>query len=411
MRILAVHNRYSSRVPSGENLAVDDELRWLTDAGVEVVRHEVTNDALVAPGPLGRVRDGVEAMWSLSAGRRFAAALERHRPDVVHVHNLFPLLTGSVPAVARRHGVPVVWTVHNRRVRCVGGGNFREGRPCHDCRPGWRLPGVVRGCYAESMTASALVTTASSLFRTTASRSGLTALAISHDMSHWVMSATGLPASRVRVKYNGVAAPTLPVPPAGGRRTFVFLSRLAAYKGVGHLLDAWRRTEVDAELRIVGDGDLAPQVAAAAAADPRIRWVGQVPPDEIGRHLADARAVVVPSIWREPFGRVAAEALAHGRPVITTGQGGLSEIVDSTCGWVTGLDVAAMADALRAAATDDTEVDRRGRAGRARWRQRFSPEATTRSLVAAYAEVTGGADPATGQDGDGDGDDHCTGGL
>src|SRR5690606_13195715 len=65
MRILAVHNRYSSRVPSGENLAVDDELRWLTDAGVEVVRHEVTNDALVAPGPLGRVRDGVEAMWSL----------------------------------------------------------------------------------------------------------------------------------------------------------------------------------------------------------------------------------------------------------------------------------------------------------------------------------------------------------
>ena len=49
------------------------------------------------------------------------------RPDVVHVHNLFPLLTGSVPAAARRRGIPVVWTVHNRRVRCVGGGLFRDG--------------------------------------------------------------------------------------------------------------------------------------------------------------------------------------------------------------------------------------------------------------------------------------------
>ena len=102
MRVLVVHNRYSSRSPSGENLAVDDEIRWLGEAGVDVVSHQVSNDEMVDVGPLARVRDGLGAVWSLGARRRFEAALDESRPDLVHVHNLFPLLTSSVPTAARR---------------------------------------------------------------------------------------------------------------------------------------------------------------------------------------------------------------------------------------------------------------------------------------------------------------------
>lgn len=384
MRVLVVHNRYTSRVPSGENLAVDDEVAWLREAGIEVARHEVSNDEIVSPGPLGRLRDGVEAVWSLSARRRFLEALGAHGPDVVHVHNLFPLLSGSVTAAAHRRGVPVVWTVHNRRVRCVAGGYFRDGAPCHECRPGWRLPGAVHRCYAGSATASALVSASSSLFRATARRQGITAIAISGDMGRWLRSSAGFDDDHVRVKYNGVAAPAGPVVPAVDRRAFVFLGRLSAYKGLGLLLDAWRRADVDAELRIVGDGDLAGQVQAAATADPRITWVGQVGPSDVGREIEGARAVVVPAVWREPFGRTAAEALAHGRPVITTGRGGLSEIVDDATGWITGDDPDAMAGALTEAAGSPGAVRRRGAAATARHARLFSPEATTAALIDIY---------------------------
>lgn len=399
MRVLVVHNRYSSRAPSGENLAVDDEVRWLGEAGVDVVRHEVTNDEIVSPSPLSRVRDGAEAVWSLSARRRFLAALDGHRPDVVHVHNLFPLLTGSVPSAARRRGVPVVWTVHNRRIRCVGGGNFRDGRPCTDCRPGWRVPGIVHGCYAGSAPASALVTASSSLLRVTARRRGVVAIAISEHMARWLTSAGGIAARDVRVKHNGVAGPVGPVPPAADQKAFVFLGRLAAYKGVALLLDAWRRAGVDAELRIVGDGDLAGLVRDAAAADPRITWTGQAPGHQVGAHIAAARAVVVPSVWQEPFGRAAAEALAYGRPVVTSGQGGLSEIVDESCGWITGPepDPERLAAALGEAAADDPGVEQRSDAARRRWQRRFSPQASTEALVRIYDAATGhGSDPAGG---------------
>src|SRR5215471_3430331 len=188
MRVLTVHNRYSSRTPSGENLAVEDEARWLAEAGVDVVQHLVSNDVMVDVGPVARVRDGLGAVWSVPARRRFARVLDEARPDVVHVHNLFPLLTASVPAAAARAGVPVVWTVHNRRVGCVAGGNFRDGHPCHACRTGWRAPGIVHRCYAESRTASALVTAATALFRREAVRDRVVPVDISESMADWLAS-------------------------------------------------------------------------------------------------------------------------------------------------------------------------------------------------------------------------------
>jgi glycosyltransferase involved in cell wall biosynthesis len=211
----------------------------------------------VTPGGLGRIRDGLEAAWSPTAARRFGQALDEHRPDLVHVHNLFPLLTTSVPTAAIRRGVPVVWTAHNRRVRCVAGGYFRAGAPCHACRPGWRVPGIRYGCYADSVSASAVVTVSTSLYRSFARRRGVTVVAISEAMRGWLRSVGKFDDRAITVKYNGVSSPEAPVAPASRQRTFLFLGRLSAYKGIDLLLDAWRRADVDAPLRIVGDGDLA----------------------------------------------------------------------------------------------------------------------------------------------------------
>ncbi len=388
MRVLVVHNYYSSRVPSGENLAVDDEVRWLRDAGVDVARHEVSNDDIVSPGPLARARDGVEATWSLSAGRRFRRALDTSRPDIVHVHNLFPLLTSSVPMAALRRGLPVVWTVHNFRVRCVAGTHFRDGRPCYDCRPGFRVPGVMHRCYANSLSASALVSSATSVFRGLARRWGIRPVAISEEVAKWLTASAGFDAAAVRVKYNGVAGPAEPPTDPERQRRFLYVGRLSAEKGIAHLLDAWALAQADAELHVVGQGPLADDVRAAAATDPRIVLVGPVPSDHVGAQIEGARAVVMPSIWQEPFGRVAAEALAHGRPVITTGRGASSEVVDAGSGWIVGDEPAAMAAAIDEAAASDALVAAKGAAGRVRHRELFSPEATTSALVDIYREAT-----------------------
>ena len=391
MRVLVVHNRYSATTPSGENVVVDQEVEWLRKAGLEVATHEVSNDDVLGRGLGVTLRAAAETPWSPRASDRFATTVRDTRPDLVHVHNLFPLLTASVPARALRAGLPVVWTAHNLRLVCVEGTHFRAGHDCTQCRPGWRVPGIVHGCYRGSVPGSALVTAATSLFRRLARRQ-VTAVAISDTLRSWLVGEAGLPADRVRVKYNGVPVPAAPATDPAASSTFLFAGRFAPHKGIDLLLDAWSRVgRPGAELCFVGDGPLADRVRAAAAADPRITWAGAVPPAEVAERLGRARAVVVPSVWDEPFGRVAAEAFALGRPVVTTGRGGLTEVVGDEAGWITGTDPAALARALDEAAGSDAAVAARGEAGRRRHAERFSPEATTRALLAVYDDVLAAA--------------------
>ena len=389
--MLVVHNRYSSRVPSGENLAVDDEIEFLREAGVEVHVHEASNDDAMAVGWPGRARQALWAPWSVPERRRLDGALDEVRPDLVHVHNLFPLLTGSVPAAALRRSVPVVWTVHNLRALCIAGTHHRDNQPCHDCRPGWRVPGIRHRCYQGSYAASAVVTGATALFRRTARRH-LTAVAISHSVRDWLIDSARFPADQVVVKYYGIPGPAAGarIGPAESSRTFLFAGKLEPYKGGALLLDAWARADLpDAELRVVGDGPFAGEIRAAAERDPRIRFLGPASGIEMAEHFARSRVVLMPSIWDEPFGRVAAEALAHGRPVVTTGLGGLREIVSDDVGWVTGTDPGALARAL-VEAGDDTAVASRAVAARDRHATLFSPEATARELVGIYTRAVGG---------------------
>ena len=150
MRVLVAHNLYRSSAPSGENQLVRAEIELLRDGGVEVVGLIQDSDDIpdgirglleAAPGPVYS-RDGV---------RRFTRLLEEHRPDVVHLHNVFPLISPYVVRVAARRDVPVVQTVHNYRHGCVNGLHLREGHACTDCL-GTRLglPAVQHGCYRGS---------------------------------------------------------------------------------------------------------------------------------------------------------------------------------------------------------------------------------------------------------------------
>jgi glycosyltransferase involved in cell wall biosynthesis len=392
MRVLVVHNNYSSRVPSGENLAVQDEVAWLRSAGVDVHLHQAHNDDVLGAGTAGRARQAVWGIWSQPAKRAMETRIREVEPDLVHLHNAFPVLTASVVQAATTMKLPVVWTAHNHRVTCIDGGNFRDDAACTQCRPGWRLPGIRHACYADSAAASAVVTAATGIFRSLARRR-VTTIAISAHVRDWLVGSAGFDPDRVQVKYNGVAgpAPDTDLTPAADSRTFLFLGRLDQHKGIGLLLDAWERTRgrLDAELHIVGDGGLAPAVRGAAAVDDRIRWFGALPHDQIGRHLAAARAVVVPALWDEPFGRVATEALAYRRGLIATRKGGLREIVDPATDWVVDPVAGSLTDALLDAARPDADLTARTRAGHARYDRSFSPEATTRALIAVYEQALG----------------------
>ncbi len=99
--------------------------------------------------------------------------------------------------------------------------------------------------------------------------------------------------------------------------------------------------------------------------------------------MAEAGAVVVPSLWFEGFPVTIVEAFSHGRPVLATDIGSLSSIVDDGVGWK--FPVGGLADAL--AAIEPGAPAERGANARRRYEDNFSPPAVTSALLDIYADV------------------------
>jgi glycosyltransferase involved in cell wall biosynthesis len=115
MRVLVVHNRYRSALPSGENAVVDRDIAMLRDAGVAVGTCIRDSDEIEDFGRVKRTELAARPIYSLEDTKAFKARIRSFGPDVVHLHNAYPLISPAVVRVAKAEGVPVVQTVHNYR--------------------------------------------------------------------------------------------------------------------------------------------------------------------------------------------------------------------------------------------------------------------------------------------------------
>jgi glycosyltransferase involved in cell wall biosynthesis len=368
MKVLVVHNRYVSAVPSGENAVVDDEVAALRAEGVEVVTHLRSSDEIGDLSTAGKAALATRPLYSRDDARAVARKLDG--VDVLHLHNPYPLVSPWVVRVAKQAGVPVVQTVHNYRHGCVAGSHYRDHHACEDCLrhlPS-RWPGVVHGCYRGSRAQSLVLTTAEVLHAGTW-RSVDRFLALTAFAQDKLVEA-GLPADRITVRPNSAPDPGEPTPPGEG---LLFVGRLDEEKGARLLYDAWSRSPVP--LTVIGAGTYPPP--------PGIRYLGPQPPEVVAAEMERCAAVVVPSVVYEGFPRVVAEAFARGRPVLATEVGPLPGLVPPNRGWLAAPTPPALASALASVTPDPV----RGAAARAHYVATLTPERTMRALLDVYAAV------------------------
>ena len=166
MKVVIAHNRYVSANPSGENTVVDAEMVLLAEAGF-VLLFVRSSDEIAHLPPVRKAMLPVSPIYARPAQRESGALLARERPDVLHLHNPYLLLSPWVVRTAHAHRV-VVQTVHNFRHVCVAGVYFRDGHPCHDCLGKAVLyPAVQHACYRGSRAQSAVTATSLTAHRGT----------------------------------------------------------------------------------------------------------------------------------------------------------------------------------------------------------------------------------------------------
>jgi glycosyltransferase involved in cell wall biosynthesis len=386
---MVVHNRYRSSAPSGENRVVDRERAALVAVGHEVIQFERDSDEIEGWSLARKAALPGRVVWSREVYRELRAALAERRPDVVHVHNPFPLLSPAVLYACRDGGVPVVVTWHNYRQMCASGNFLRNGAVCHDCVDGPAVQAVAHGCYKGSRLATATVVLSNVAHRQ-AWRSMVSAHVFISASQRDLMAGLDLSAERVFVRHNLI--PRRNVPEGSREDAVMYAGRLDEAKGARLLMAGWdcyrssRPGDGGLRLVIAGAGALEREVAAWASTRPSVEMVGQVDEAGCASLMARTRAVLMPSTWEEPFGLVAIEAMAAGAPPIAAGHGAFVELITHAVDGVlfTPGDAAALGAAITDIETDPDRYRAYGTQARETYEKRFDPDRNIEQLVEIY---------------------------
>ena len=325
MRVLLIHNFYQQ--PGGEDAVFAQETALLRQHGVDVETLTFTNDQF--DGTLsGNLRSSAKSFYNPESARRTRETIDRFRPDVVHVHNLFYTASAAVIRVAKQRGVPVVMTLHNYRLVCVNGLLMREGKiPCETCLTQTTpLAGIRHACFRDSVWQSAQLSLITTLHKLTGIwRSVDRFIMLTNFARQKILeSSLQLRPEQVVVKPNFVFDPG---PADAGQRQsfFLFAGRLSAEKGIATLLDAARCNTLP--LTIAGSGPLATEVTKVAGELAHVNYIGWQSRSNVLVLLKNCRALVVPSVWYEGLPTIILEAFATGTPIICSDQENLNQII------------------------------------------------------------------------------------
>ena len=384
VKVGVIHTHYQQ--PGGEDQVCAAEVALLRERGHEVAELTFDNRNLEDLPPW---RQAGLTLWNQEAYQRVREAIREHRPDILHVHNTFPLASPAVIHAAKAEGVPVVMTLHNYRLLCVNALFFRQGRVCEDClgRLPWR--GVLHGCYRDTRPASAVVAGMLTLHRALSTWNLVDRFIALTAFARGRFLAAGFPPEKVAVKPNFVHPDPGPGEGRGGYALFV--GRLSPEKGVFTLLEAWRRLGGRIPLKVVGDGPLMAEVSRRARGIPGVEILGRKGTAEVYALMGEASFLVFPSECYEGFPMTIAEAFACGLPVIASRLGAMAEIVEEGR---TGLlfepgDAEDLAAKMEWAWAHPRELAEMGREARREYEEKYTAERNYERLMAIYHRVLG----------------------
>ena len=377
LKVLIAHNAYQHR--GGEDSVVEAEIAMLRSYGHEVVTYFRSNDDIYTIPAVSLL---IQSLWSSRVAHEVGELISTFRPDVIHVHNTLPLISPSIYWAAARAGVPVVQTLHNFRLTCLGALYLRESKVCEDCVGHLPWRGVVHKCYRGSVAASSVLAFMLTLHRGMGTyRNKVSRYIALNVFCRNKFIEGGLPAKLIAVKPNFV---DVPVQQNMQRQGFLFVGRLSSEKGLESLAMAVALLP-NAQVRVAGSG---PQAALLDMA-PGVTKLGRLSSKDVHLEMRASVAVVVPSIWYETFGMVVIEAFANGTPAIVSRIGALAEIVTEG---KTGLlfepgNAVDLASKMKWALNNPERMKEMGANARKFYEEKFTADRNYQQLITIYREV------------------------
>ena len=388
LRILLVHNRYKLR--GGEDSVFEAERDMLIAGGHTVQVYEVTNDSIGEN--TSKIKLFLNTIWNKASYKTILKIIAEFKPDVVHCHNTFPLISPSIYYACDKAEVPVVQTLHNYRLTCLNGYLFREQECalCERCLGKSPIRGVFKKCYRNSFSASATVAVMLMVHRFLGTyRKKVTKFIALTDFGKNIFSKF-LPADKITVKSNPI--PAILTAPTIKTKQVMYAGRLSPEKGADTLIKAWISlpNKYGFTLKIIGDGAEKERLEKLASEDSSISFVGVLPKSKTIEQMGSSMLLISPSKCYETFGLSPIEAMSIGTPVLISNLINLFPIVqDNISGrYFKAGSAEDLAEKLTELLSDESKLAELGVAAKAAFEQSdCSTERNLRALESIYNSV------------------------
>lgn len=391
MKVAIVHNAYGKI--SGEEVVIDNLASLLKVRGLEVHRFSRSSEE-IETAKLGKIPAFFSGIHNPFSRRSFGRFLREKRPDVVHIHNLYPLISPSILPECTAQNIPVVMTVHNFRLACPNGLLLSHDEICHRCLGGREYWCVLRNCESSifKSTGYAIRTAAARILRRYYNH-------VNHficlsDFQKDLLVKEGLPADRVTVLpnptrtlgYDKKMDPGQEHSGMTGGGYVAYVGRISPEKDVLTLIEAARRLG-DLQFKFAGSYHSMPGVLKQKPDN--CAFLGQLDSEALAQFYRDARMVIFATRCYEGFPTVLMEAMSHSLPVVCSRIGGLPEIVADG---KTGLlyepgNAGELADRILMLWQDPELCQRLGEAGRQKVREGYAAERLLDRLMGIYEKA------------------------
>jgi len=383
VKVAIVHNDYGKF--SGEEAVVRDHADVLTAQGCDVVFFRCSSAELKDLS--GNLKGFVCGIWNPFARHCFAKFLDREKPDIVHIHNLYPLINPCILPEAKRRNIPVVMTVHNFRLFCPNGLFAVNNTVCEECAQ----KQSVQPCIRKNCLQSRLKTLGYALRTRTAQHFGwykdnVDRFLCLTEFQRDKLISYGVPQKKCAIVPNFIDAQWLRKAKTAlpGKRGYVaYMGRLSEEKGIDILLDAARALP-SIPFKIAGNGAESYRTEASANVD----FVGYLTGEAQFEFMRNARLQVMTSRCYENFPTTLLQGMSLGIPAIVPASGGMPGIIGKGGTTFVPGDSDDLCRTIQSRWNAEDWYTQAAVEARNRTQKYYSPDIVGKSLLDTYQELT-----------------------
>ena len=318
MKILQIHNEYKYR--GGEDIVVEEEKKILLKNNCKVFQlikkniNEITS--------IYKIINIVKNLnYSIISKNEVLDNLDRIKPDLVHIHNTFPLWSYSVIDACNEKKIPVVMTLHNFRMICANGTFYRNNQVCEKCLQSSVFNSVKYGCYQNSKLKSIPV----SLMINNSNKglsivNKLNKIIVLSEFAKKKFLEANFPKNKIVIKPNFIFD-KIKCKKNISKSGFLYASRLSEEKGILDLIKAFKKFNFD--LNVCGDGPLKSKLEN----ETKIKYLGFLSKKKLLNVLMKTKFLIFPSKCFENFPTIFLQAFALNVLVIAPKLGSMSTII------------------------------------------------------------------------------------